>query len=77
VLKLHSISVALAVDVMHDDAGAFNGHSQPLLLLERALSVLVAALPMLAHRGAGKFIILGVPFICFLLVDQLQDRDLG
>src|SRR6516164_6178480 len=31
---------------------------------------------MLAHGGARKFIILGMPFISFLLVDQLQDRDL-
>jgi hypothetical protein len=50
--KLVLLSVALAVDVVHDDAAAFNRHPQPLLLLERALGVLVAALPMLAHRGA-------------------------
>ena len=31
---------------------------------------------MLAHGGARKFIVLGVPLIRFLLVDQLQDRDL-
>src|SRR5215813_14176984 len=64
------------MDVVHHNACAFNRHSQPLLLLERALGILVAALPMLAHGGARKFIILGMPLICFLLVDQLQYRDL-
>src|SRR5262249_62067452 len=58
-----SLSVALAMDVVHDNACAFNRHSQPLLFLERALGILVAALPMLAHGGARKFIILSMPLI--------------
>ena len=65
------------MDVVHHNARAFNRHPEPLLLLERALGVFVAALPVLAHGGARKLIILGVPLVCFLLVDQLQDRDLG
>ena len=70
------LSVALAMDVVHHYARACHRHPEPLLLLERALGIFVAALPMLAHGGARKLIILGVPLICFLLVDQLQDRDL-
>jgi hypothetical protein len=32
---------------------------------------------MLAHRGAGELVVLGMPFIGFLLIDQLEDGDLG
>src|ERR1700756_4290601 len=60
------------MDVVHHNARAFNRHPEPLLLLERALGIFVAALPMLAHGGARKLIILGVPLICFLLVDHCR-----
>src|SRR5215470_2496208 len=69
-------SVVLAVHVVDQDAGAFRRHRQPFATLERALRVLVAALPMLAHRRAGELVILGVTFVGLLLVDQVQDRDL-
>ena len=65
------------VDVMDDDAAALGRHLQPVALLQRARGVLVAALPMLAHGGAGELVVLGVTFIGLLLVDQLQDGDLG
>ena len=64
------------MDVVDDDAGAVRRHREPVLAAQRALGVFVAALPMLAHRGAGEFVVLGVPFIGFLLIDQLQDRDI-
>src|SRR5215470_17860569 len=71
-----ALSIVLSMHVVHDDAGALGRHRQPLLLLERALGVLVAALPVLAHRGSRKLVILGVAFVGLLLVDQMQDRDL-
>src|SRR5215472_5127482 len=64
------------MDVVYYDARAFHWHPVSLLLLERALGIFVAALPVLAHGGIRKLIILGVPLICFLLITDLQDRDL-
>lgn len=71
------LSVVLAMHIVHDDADAVLRHLQPFAVLECPLGVLVAALPMLAHRGAGELVVLGMPFIGFLLIDQLEDGDLG
>src|SRR5262245_60491742 len=42
---------------------AGRGHIEPVPLRERASGVLIAALPMLAHGGAGEIVVLGVAFI--------------
>src|SRR5438552_9705744 len=62
--------------VVNDDAHAFFRHFDPVAPLQRALGVLIAARPVLAHRGAREFVILGITFVSLLLVDQLQDGDL-
>jgi len=62
-----------AVHVMHDNAGAGRRHGQPLLALERAFGVFVTALPVLAHRRPGKFVVLGVSLVGFLLIDDVQN----
>src|SRR5277367_4317477 len=46
-----------AVDVVDDYAGAVGRHRQPILAAQRALGVFVAALPVLAHGGAGKLVV--------------------
>ena len=65
------------MDVVGDDAAAGRGDDEPVFVLQRALGVFVAALPMLAHRRAGEFEVLGVAFVRLLLIDQVQDRHLG
>src|SRR5262249_32027078 len=67
--------VSHAMDVMVDNACPRWRHFQPGTALQRALGVLVAALPMLAHRCAGELVILGVALIGLLLVDQMGDRE--
>src|SRR5271166_3920145 len=63
----------LAVDVVDEDAGTGRRDGHPFLAFERSPGVFVAALPMLAHRGAGKFVVLGVSLVGFLLVDDVED----
>jgi hypothetical protein len=62
------------MDVVNDDA-AFR-HLQPFVMFQRVLGVLVAALPMFAHRCAGEIMVLRVALIGLLLIDQVQDIDL-
>src|SRR5262249_2776129 len=45
------------------------------LVSKRALGIFVAAHPMLAHRRAGKLVVLSVSFIGLLLVDDVKDSD--
>src|SRR5262249_22316867 len=71
-----ALSIILPMHIVDDDAGALGRHRQPLLVLERALGVLVAALPVLPHRCSRKLVVLGVALVGLLLVDQMQDRDL-
>jgi hypothetical protein len=52
--------IVLAVHVVDNDPGATGRHRQPILAAQRALGVFVAALLVLAHGGAGKFVVLGV-----------------
>src|SRR3981189_3590926 len=47
------LTVLLAVHIVDDDAVPVGRHGDPVLTLERPPSVLVAALPMLAHGRAG------------------------
>ena len=68
---------ALAMHVVHDDSHAVFRHLDPVAMQQRARRVLVAAQPVLAHRGAGEFVVLGITLIGLLLVDQMQDGDLG
>src|SRR5262245_49797025 len=75
-LAARQASILLAMDVMHEDAGSHRRHREPHRPLERSLGILVAALPVLAHRGAGEFVILGVSLVSLLLVDDVQDGDL-
>src|SRR5580704_3643303 len=69
-------SIGLAVDVVNQDTRAGRRHHQPLLMLERTPGILIAALPVLAHGGAGELVVLGVPLIGLLLVDDVEDADL-
>ena len=69
--------IVLAVYVVDDDPDAMGRHRQPVLAAQRALCVFIAALPVLAHGGAGEFVVLGMPLIRLLLIDQVKDRDLG
>ena len=50
--QLLNSAIAFAMGVMGDDAGIVRRHHQPVLVAQGALGVLVAALPVLAHRGA-------------------------
>ena len=77
IIFIAPLSILLPMHVVDDDAGALWRHREPVLVLQGALGVLVAALPVLAHRGAGELVVLGVPLVGLLLIDQLQDRDLG
>src|SRR5215510_13428262 len=76
-LQAAPLSILLAVNVVHEDARSRHRHRQPFRPLERALGILVAALPVLAHGRAGEFVVLGVPFVGLLLINDVQDRDLG
>src|SRR5690349_12733896 len=57
----------LPVHVVHHEAHALLRHLDPVAALQRALGVLVAARPVLAHRGARELVILGVALIGLLL----------
>src|SRR5262249_40192628 len=75
--RRRSAKLVFAVYVVDHKACALFRHGQPVLALERALGVLVAALPVLVPRCAGEFVILGVALVGLLLIDQMQDRDVG
>src|SRR5580692_7287000 len=66
----------LAVHVVDQDAGTGRRHDHPLLPLQRPARVFVAALPVLAHRGAGELVVLGMTFVGFLLINNVQNGDL-
>ena len=70
-------SILVTMHVVDNDAGTRRRHGHPFLPLERPAGVFVAALPMLAHRGAGKLVVLGVTLVGLLLIDDVEDRDLG
>jgi len=57
-------------------AGTGRRHDHPFLALEGPAGVFIAALPVLAHRGAGELVILGVTLIGFLLINNVQNGDL-
>jgi hypothetical protein len=61
----------IPVNIMRDNAGILGRHGRPILIPQRALGILVAALPMLAHRCTGKLVILRVSFTRFLLINEL------
>ena len=50
---------------------------QPFGMAKRAQSIFIARVPMLAHRGAGKFIVPRVAFVIFVLIDEMHDIDDG
>jgi hypothetical protein len=52
--------IVLAMDVVDDDPVAVRRHRHPVFPAQRALCVLVAALPVFAHRGAGEFMVFGM-----------------
>ena len=60
---------------MNEDARALGRHRQPVAPLQRTLGIFVATLPVLAHRSAGKIVVLGMALVSLLLIDQMQDRD--
>jgi hypothetical protein len=50
--------IVLAMDVVNYNTSAVRRHRQPIFAAQGALRILVAALPMFAHRGAEKFVVL-------------------
>ena len=52
------------------DLGGFTSH---FAVLQRLAHVLVARIPMLPHRGAGAFVVLGVALIDLLPVDEMDE----
>ena len=65
-----------AMHVMHDDAGPFRRHAQPVAARQRSLRIVVTLTPMLAHRSSRKFMIFRRPFVGLLLIDQMHDGDI-
>src|SRR5215471_7559199 len=69
--------LVLAVYIPDHDPGTRRRYDEPVLSTERTAGILEAGGPVLAHRGSGKFVILRVPLVRLLLVDQVEDGHFG
>ena len=55
------LAAVFAMDVVRHDADLQRRPLEPVAMRERALDVVEAALPVVAHRGEAKLVVLGRP----------------
>src|SRR5688500_1566467 len=70
----HGPLVPYPMHVVHLDRGVLR-QAEELGMPEAARGVVVPDRPVLAHRGGRELVVLGLPFIGALLVDELDDAE--